>query len=591
MNQHKLMLELRHLNKYLLKYKTKIIIGILITIIARIFALIAPNLIGDSITVIEKYISSESSDIELIKSKLLRNILFIVGSAIIAGIFTFIMRQMLINVSRFIEFDLKNEIYQKYQSLNFDFYKNNRTGDLMNRISEDVSKVRMYIGPAIMYTITTLSLFIIVITYMVSVAPKLTMYTLTPLPILSFIIYKISKVINQKSKTVQEYLSKLTSFTQESFSGVKIIKTYTIGKYINKELSDLAAASKEKNMSLVKIQAWFFPLMILLIGISNIIVVYIGGIQYMNGEIELGVLAEFIIYINMLTWPVATVGWVTSIVQQAEASQKRINEFLNTKPSIINVSNNKLNIDGEIHFKEISLTFKETEIKALNNISFKVKRGESIALMGGVGSGKSTLLELLCRVYDPNEGEILIDQNNIKNININELRNCIGYVPQSTFLFSDTIENNIKFGKSNASNYEIVKSAEIACLSKDIDSFKNKYETILGERGVNLSGGQKQRLAIARAIIKKPKILILDDSLSAVDTETEEKILSSLKDVTKNMTVIIATHRVSSAKTCDKILVLRNGSILEFGSHEDLIKKNGYYSTSYRKQSSEKEII
>nr|ABB86540.1 ABC-type multidrug/protein/lipid transport system ATPase [uncultured Bacteroidetes bacterium 'SBI2-18 P41A3'] len=585
------MLELRHLNKYLLKYKTKIIIGILITIIARIFALIAPNLIGDSITVIEKYISSESSDIELIKSKLLRNILFIVGSAIIAGIFTFIMRQMLINVSRFIEFDLKNEIYQKYQSLNFDFYKNNRTGDLMNRISEDVSKVRMYIGPAIMYTITTLSLFIIVITYMVSVAPKLTMYTLTPLPILSFIIYKISKVINQKSKTVQEYLSKLTSFTQESFSGVKIIKTYTIGKYINKELSDLAAASKEKNMSLVKIQAWFFPLMILLIGISNIIVVYIGGIQYMNGEIELGVLAEFIIYINMLTWPVATVGWVTSIVQQAEASQKRINEFLNTKPSIINVSNNKLNIDGEIHFKEISLTFKETEIKALNNISFKVKRGESIALMGDVGSGKSTLLELLCRVYDPNEGEILIDQNNIKNININELRNCIGYVPQSTFLFSDTIENNIKFGKSNASNYEIVKSAEIACLSKDIDSFKNKYETILGERGVNLSGGQKQRLSIARAIIKKPKILILDDSLSAVDTETEEKILSSLKDVTKNMTVIIATHRVSSAKTCDKILVLRNGSILEFGSHEDLIKKNGYYSTSYRKQSSEKEII
>ena len=585
------MLELRHLNKYLFKYKTKIIIGIIITIIARIFALIAPNLIGDSITIIEKFISSESNDIELIKSKLLRNILLIVGSALIAGIFTFIMRQMLINVSRFIEFDLKNEIYQKYQSLNFDFYKNNRTGDLMNRISEDVSKVRMYIGPAIMYTITTLSLFIIVITYMVSVAPKLTMYTLTPLPILSFIIYKISKVINQKSKTVQEYLSKLTSFTQESFSGVKIIKTYTIGKYINKELSDLAAASKEKNMSLVKIQAWFFPLMILLIGISNIIVVYIGGIQYMNGEIELGVLAEFIIYINMLTWPVATVGWVTSIIQQAEASQKRINEFLNTKSSIINISNNKLKINGEIHFKDISLTFKETKIKALSNISFAIKSGESIALMGDVGSGKSTLLELLCRVYDPDEGEILIDQNNIKNININELRNCIGYVPQSTFLFSDSIENNIKFGKSDASNYEIVKSAEIACLSKDIDLFKNKYNTILGERGVNLSGGQKQRLAIARAIIKKPKILILDDSLSAVDTETEEKILSSLKDVTKNMTVIIATHRVSSAKTCDKILVLRNGSILEFGSHEDLIKKNGYYSTSYRKQSSEKEII
>ena len=585
------MLELRHLNKYLLKYKTKIIIGILITIIARIFALIAPNLIGNSITVIENYISSESSNIEFIKNKLLRNILLIVGSAIIAGFFTFIMRQMLINVSRFIEFDLKNEIYLKYQSLNFDFYKNNRTGDLMNRISEDVSKVRMYIGPAIMYTITTLSLFVIVVSYMISVAPKLTMYTLTPLPILSFIIYKISKVINQKSKIVQEYLSKLTSYTQESFSGVKIIKTYTIGKYINNELMNLAADSKEKNMSLVKIQAWFFPLMILLIGISNIIVVYTGGNQYMNGEIELGVLAEFIIYINMLTWPVATVGWVTSIIQQAEASQKRINEFLKTKPSIINTNESKLNIKGEINFKNVSLTFKETGIKALNNISLSIKRGESIALMGDIGSGKSTLLELLCRVYDPDNGEVLIDKNNIKHTNINELRDCIGYVPQSTFLFSDTIENNIKFGKLNASVEEVIKSAEIACLSEDIGSFKNKYETILGERGVNLSGGQKQRLAIARAIIKKPKILILDDSLSAVDTETEEEILSSLNDVTKNMTVIISTHRISSAKTCDKILVLENGSILEFGSHKNLISNNGYYSKSYHKQSSEKEII
>ncbi len=581
------MLELKYLNKYLLKYKTKIIIGILITIIARIFALVAPNLIGNSITIIENYIFKSSSlDIQIIKSKLLTNILFIVSSAIIAGIFTFIMRQMLINVSRFIEFDLKNEIYKKYQSLNFDFYKNNRTGDLMNRISEDVSKVRMYIGPAIMYAITTLSLFIIVVTYMVNIAPKLTMYTLIPLPILSFIIYKINKIINFKSKVVQEFLSKLTTYTQESFSGIKIIKTYTIEKYINNELMNLAAESKEKNMSLVKIQAWFFPLMILLIGISNVIVVYIGGNQYMKGEIELGVLAEFIIYVNMLTWPVATVGWITSIVQQAEASQKRINEFLKTKSSIINVSNKKMIIDGKINFNKVSLTFKETGIKALNDITFSIKRGESIALMGNVGSGKSTLLELICRVYDPNYGEILLDENNIKKMNINELRDCIGYVPQSTFLFSDSIINNIKFGKLDASMEEVEESAETACLTKDIKSFKDKYETLLGERGVNLSGGQKQRLAIARAIIKKPKILILDDSLSAVDTETEEKILSGLSNVTKNMTVIIATHRVSSAKNCDKILILENGSIIEFGSHEDLINNNGYYSTSYQKQSS-----
>ena len=380
------MLELKHLNKYFFKYKVKIIIGILITIIARIFALIAPNLIGNSITLIENYLSTSSLNIETIKSKLLINILFIIGSAVIAGIFTFIMRQMLINVSRFIEFDLKNEIYKKYQSLSFDFYKNNRTGDLMNRISEDVSKVRMYVGPAIMYTITTASLFIIVVTYMLNVAPKLTLYTLLPLPVLSVIIYKISKIINRKSKVVQEFLSKLTTYTQESFSGVKIIKTYVVQKYINKELRSLAAISKEKNMSLVKVQAWFFPLMMLLIGISNILVVYIGGLQYMNNEIELGVLAEFIIYVNMLTWPVATVGWVTSIVQQAEASQKRINEFLETKPSIINPSTKKIDIKGEIKFDKVSLNFKETNIQALNEVSFKINKGESIALMGDVGS-------------------------------------------------------------------------------------------------------------------------------------------------------------------------------------------------------------
>jgi len=579
------MVELKHLNKYLLKYKFKIITGIFITIIARIFALVAPNLIGNSITIIENYLFSNLYELEIVKEKLIINILMIIGSALLAGVFTFIMRQMLINVSRFIEFDLKNEIYNKYQTLSFDFYKNNRTGDLMNRISEDVSKVRMYIGPAIMYTINTIALFTIVITYMINVAPKLTMYTLIPLPVLSYIIYKISIVINFKSKIVQEYLSKLTTYTQESFSGVKIIKTYTIEKKINNGLAELASSSRSKNMSLVKTQAWFFPLMILLIGISNILVVFIGGNQYMNNEIELGVLAEFIIYVNMLTWPVATVGWVTSIVQQAEASQKRINQFLNTKSSIVNKSKIQKSLNGKIEYKKVDFTYPETEINASKNISFCVEKGESLAIMGGIGSGKSTILELLCRIYDPNSGEILIDGFNLKEIGFNELRDSIGYVPQSTFLFSETIEKNIKFGKEKATKTDLENAAKNACIFDDIVSFEDGFNTLLGERGVNLSGGQKQRIAIARAIIKKPKILILDDSLSAVDTETEEKILSNISRISKNITLIIATHRISSAKKCDKILVLENGKVIEYGTHNKLVKNKGYYFDTVIKQS------
>jgi len=455
----------------------------------------------------------------------------------------------------------------------------------MNRISEDVSKVRMYIGPAIMYTINTIALFTIVITYMINVAPKLTMYTLIPLPVLSYIIYKISIVINFKSKIVQEYLSKLTTYTQESFSGVKIIKTYTIEKNINNGLAELASSSRSKNMSLVKTQAWFFPLMILLIGISNILVVFIGGNQYMNNEIELGVLAEFIIYVNMLTWPVATVGWVTSIVQQAEASQKRINQFLNTKSSIVNKSKIQKSLNGKIEYKKVDFTYPETEINASKNISFCVEKGESLAIMGDIGSGKSTILELLCRIYDPINGEILIDGFNLKEIGFNELRDSIGYVPQSTFLFSETIEKNIKFGKEKATKTDLENAAKNACIFDDIVSFKEGFNTLLGERGVNLSGGQKQRIAIARAIIKKPKILILDDSLSAVDTETEEKILSNISRISKNITLIIATHRISSAKKCDKILVLENGKVIEYGTHNKLVKNKEYYFNTVTKQS------
>ena len=582
------MKELRYLNKFLYKYRTKLIIGFFITITARIFALVAPNLVGNSVTLIENYVVSSSIELGELKNTLLLNITLIVGSAIIAGIFTFIMRQMIINVSRYIEFDLKNIIYVKYQSLTYDFYKNNRTGDLMNRISEDVSKVRMYVGPAIMYTINTLTLFVIVISYMISVAPKLTAYVLLPLPLLSFIIYKISKMINIRSKIVQEYLSKLTTFTQESFSGVKIIKTYTIEDSINQSLKVIASDSRKKNMSLVKIQSWFFPLMILLIGTSNILVIYIGGMQYMNGEIELGLLAEFIIYVTMLTWPVATVGWVTSIVQQAEASQKRINEFLETQSTDFFDNIKKSDLDGDIIFKNISYTFKETNINALINISFKVKRGEKIALMGDVGSGKTTILEMLAGVYKPNNGKIFINNNEIKNISLSDLRNFIGYVPQSTFLFSDTIENNIKFGKNKASLSEVVLSAKTSCLDEDIKNFKDGYKTLLGERGVNLSGGQKQRLAIARALIKNPKILILDDSLSAVDTETEEMILNNIENTTKNTTFFISTHRISTSKKCDKIIFLNNGRIESFGTHDELVKEKKSYFSIYSKQTQEK---
>ena len=578
------MRELKFLNKFLFKYRIKLIIGFFITVTARIFALIAPNLVGNSITLIENYILSSSIDLEVLKQRLIINILLIIGSALVAGVFTFIMRQMIINVSRFIEFDLKNIIYKKYQNLDFDFYKNNRTGDLMNRISEDVSKVRMYIGPAIMYTINTIALFTIVITYMINVAPKLTMYTLIPLPVLSYIIYKISIVINLKSKIVQEYLSKLTTYTQESFSGVKIIKTYTIEKNINNGLAKLASGSRRKNMSLVKTQAWFFPLMILLIGISNILVVFIGGNQYMNNEIELGVLAEFIIYVNMLTWPVATVGWVTSIVQQAEASQKRINQFLNTKSSIVNKSKIQKSLKGKIEYKNVDFSYPETKINASKNISFCIEKGESLAIMGDIGSGKSTILELLCRIYDPIKGQILIDGYNLKEIGFNELRDSIGYVPQSTFLFSETIEKNIKFGKEKASKTDLENAAKNACVFDDIISFKDGFHTLLGERGVNLSGGQKQRIAIARAIIKEPQILILDDSLSAVDTETEEKILSNIGTISKNITLIIATHRISSAKKCDKILVLENGKVIEYGTHNKLVENKGYYFDTVAKQ-------
>ena len=580
--------ELKYLNKFFYLYKSKIIIGIIITIVARIFALVAPNLVGDSITLIEQYTLKNSIEIDFLKEQLLLNIIFIVASALIAALFTFIMRQTLINVSRYIEFDLKNEIFIKYQELNVKFYKNNRIGDLMNRISEDVSKVRMYVGPALMYTINTVSLFVIIITYMVSVDPKLTAYAVIPLPILSLLIYKLSRQINIKSKSVQESLSKLTTFSQESFSGISIIKSNTIEDKVNYFMEEFANETKDKSIDLAKFQSWFFPMMLLLIGLSNIIVIYVGGNQYINGEIDLGVLAEFIIYVNMLTWPVATVGWVTSIVQQAEASQNRINEFLSQKSGIINKNVKDYEISGEIIFNNVSLKYPETNIKALDNINFSVKAGESLGIIGSVGSGKSSILELIVRNYDPDHGNIFIDSKNLREHNLDVIRKHVGYVPQSTFLFSDTIYNNINFGNIKSDEKDIIHYSKVASIHDDVISFPKKYLSILGERGINLSGGQKQRIAIARALIKKPKILILDDSLSALDTETEHKIISNLKNHVKNITKIIVSHRISTVERCDKILVLNQGKVIEIGAHEELCKIDGYYKETYDKQKTKK---
>ncbi|GAB4162718.1 MAG: ABC transporter ATP-binding protein [Winogradskyella sp.] len=581
---------LKHLNKYFYKYRYRLIIGVIITIIAKIFVLFTPRFVGDSINIISDRLDGKIT-YEVFKTGLITNVLFIIGAAVFAGLLTFLMRQTIINVSRYIEYDLKNEIYQHYQVLSLNFYKSNRTGDLMNRISEDVGKVRMYVGPALMYTINTITLFTVAIIYMVNTAPKLTMYTLMPLPILSVSIYKLSRLINKRSTIVQQSLSTLSTYAQETFSGISVIKSYGIEPKTNLEFDGLSSENRQKQIDLTKVQALFFPLMILLIGISNLIVIYVGGVQYMNGEIEhIGTIAEFIIYVNMLTWPVATVGWVTSLVQQAEASQERINEFLKTEPEIKNTVTQPTPIKGNIEFKNVSFVYPDTNIEALKNVSFSLKSGETLAILGKTGSGKSTILDLIGRLYDIKDGNILIDGKIISNLNLYSLRKSIGYVPQDAFLFSDTIKNNIKFGKEDATDQEVIEAAKDAKVHKNIIEFTKGYDTILGERGITLSGGQKQRISIARAIIKKPEILLFDDCLSAVDTETEEKILKNLLKLTKNKTTIIVSHRVSSAKNANQIIVLEDGKVVQSGNHESLINVQGYYKELYTKQLSEKEI-
>ena len=583
------MKSLKYLNKYFIKYKWRLLVGIFITILSKILALQIPVIIRKSLNSVEDFIKNDIIDKSTIENQLFWNLLTIVGVAVLAGILTFIMRQMIIVTSRLIEFDLKNEIYEQYQKLPINFYKKNRTGDLMNRISEDVSKVRMYFGPALMYSINMIFLFVVGFTQMTKIDPTLTMYTLIPFPILSISIFYISKVINQRSTIVQEYLSKLTTYNQEFFSGINVVKSYSIEPMVIEGFNELADESKEKNIDLYKVQALFFPLMILLIGVSNLTVIYVGGNQYINGEIQIGVIAEFMLYVNMLTWPVAVVGWVTSMVQQAEASQKRINEFLKEVPEIQNTTSDSFKIEGDIEFRNVSITYDDTNITALKDVSFSVKKGQKVAILGKTGSGKSSITNLISRLYDVDNGTVLIDNTPIKEINLIDLRKDIGFVPQDPFLFSDTISNNIKFGNEKATNKEIINAAKKAVVHQNILDFKDGYNTILGERGVTLSGGQKQRVSIARAIIKNPQILIFDDCLSAVDTETEERILTNLEQVSKNKTTFIISHRVSSAKNADQIIILDEGEIIQQGPHNQLINEKGYYKELYEQQLLEKE--
>jgi ATP-binding cassette subfamily B multidrug efflux pump len=592
------MKELSYLNKYFIKYKYSFILGILITIIAQIFSLFTPKLISKSLNAIERFDKLPQSDktspiiIATYHQDLIHNVLLIIATTIVAGFLTFLMRQTLIVMSRHIEFDLKNEVFNQYQNLSQNFYKQNRTGDLMNRISEDVSKVRMYVGPAVMYTINTFIRFAIVIIYMYNVSPLLTLYTILPLPILSYCIFKLSSEINKRSTIFQQYLSKVSSFSQEIFSGIRVIKAYSLENQHQNNMVALAHESKSKSLNLAKVQSLFGPLMIALIGISNLVVIYFGGLMYINGTIKnIGTIAEFILYVNMLTWPVASLGWVSSMVQEAEASQKRLNEFLKLEPEIKNNNENPSDIQGAIVFDNVSYTYEDTNIEALKKVSFSVKKGETLAILGKTGSGKSTILSLLSRLYDVTEGKITIDQNEISTLNLNDLRNNIGIVPQDAFLFSDTIKNNIKFGNQNATDQEVIQAAKNAVVHDNIITFNKQYDTVLGERGITLSGGQKQRVSIARAIIKNPAILLFDDCLSAVDTETEETILSNLFEICKDKTTIIVSHRISSAKNADKIIILEDGKIIQQGSHNQLINQEGYYASLYLKQLSEKELL
>ena len=580
------MKNLFHLNKYLFKYKILLIIGSIFILISTIFALYPAEFVRHSFDNIQDNLSNSAIE-NSIHTTLLKYGGLIVLFAIMKGIFMFFMRQTIIVMSRRIEFDLKNEIYRKYQDLSLSFYKKNNTGDLMNRITEDVNRVRMYLGPAMMYAINMFFLFSLVIWKMFSINTTLTLYVLIPFPVLAFAVYYVSNQINRKSEVVQSKLSDLTSISQETFSAINVIKIFRNEENSFKYFYSECKNYTKKQLQLVSIEAWFFPLIILLIGISTITTIYIGGLESFEGNITTGNIAEFIIYVNMLTWPVASVGWVTSLVQRAEASMERINEFLDTKSEIVNPTTERTDIIGDIQFENISFTYPDTGIQALKDINFTLKENETLGIFGKTGSGKSTIANLMCRLYDSSEGDISFGGKNIKKLNLSDLRRKIGYVPQDGFLFSGTVNENISFGKDEFTEEEIKQAARIAEIDDEIENFPKKYDTIIGERGVQLSGGQRQRISIARAIFINPAIFIFDDSLSAIDANKEQKILKNLKNKTENNTNIIISHRTSSLKNANHIIVLDDGSISEEGTHNDLIQKNGFYAQMHKKQTTE----
>lgn len=610
------------LNKYLWKYRVSLLLGVLFILLTNLFAVYSPRVVRFAFDMVKESaaqlknnefaypdlliqaeqllnadlkhffdFSDRQNTIESLLSlgAFLALLYFVIY--IIKGVFLFLTRQTVIVVSRKIEFDLKNEIFEHYQKLSASFYKQNSTGDLMNRISEDVSHVRMYLGPGIMYTVNLFFLFIFTITFMLNVNVELTLYVLLPLPVMSILIYKVSSIINNRSEAVQRQQSKLSTLAQEAFSGIRVLKAYNKEDAFAENFTAESEVYKKNSLALVKVNALFFPIIIVLIGLSTIISVYVGGLKAIDGSVTLGNIAEFIIYVNMLTWPFAAVGWVTSLVQRAAASMERIDEFLSEKPDITWRKNQDHTVKGKIEFKNVCFTYKETGIKAISNLSLTINQGETVAIMGATGSGKSTVINLLSRLFDVDSGTILIDGKDIKDWDLTQLRKGIGMVPQDVFLFSDSIANNIAFGidAQSVEQSEVIAAAKKAEVHENILGFKKQYETVVGERGITLSGGQKQRISIARALIKDPNLLILDDSLSAVDTETEDNILSNLNHSISAKTTILISHRVSTAKNADRILVIENGKISEMGSHESLLEQGGYYFELYEKQLKENQ--
>ncbi|RZK48034.1 MAG: ABC transporter ATP-binding protein [Pedobacter sp.] len=594
------MKHLAYLNKYFLKYKWRLIPGIFFVIISNIFGVVPAQVVGHAFDLITQNITlyrllDGFERQELMYEILGMSLLFfgglIVFLYVMRGLFLFFMRQTIILMSRHIEYDMKNEIYQHYQELTLAFYRRNNTGDLMNRATEDVNRVRMYVGPAIMYTLNTLVLFLLIIYFMFSVNFKLALYSLLPLPVLVFLIYRVNTMINHKSEKIQSQLSKLSSFVQEKFSGIRVIKSYVREEFNQAVFAQESEHYKKTAMNLVKTQALFFPTMLLLVGLSTILTVFIGGRQVLEGAISPGNIAEFIVYVNQLTFPVTMLGWVTTLIQRAAASQKRINEFLNLKPDIQWSNDGEVNLDKTISFNNVSFRYPDTGILAIDNLNLKIEPGRFVAIIGRTGSGKSTLANLLMRMYDVDSGEILIGDQNIRNINLQSYREQIGFVPQEVFLFSDSIYNNIAFGLATVSDQEVENAAKQAAVYPNIIAFEKGFHTLLGERGITLSGGQKQRVSIARALIKNPKMLIFDDSLSAVDTRTEEEILANLGQIMKGKTTILIAHRISTIKNADLILVMEDGKIVEQGDHNSLLNKAGIYAELYEHQQLEAEKV